>query len=180
MGERACKGYTLLLATGQLVRRPIAARRRQTDERQQFVHTIARATLLTGQTEDDVLRDAQVRKERAFLRDVADAPGLGADVDSFSFYLTAADFDRPAACALEPADGPEQCRFAAAGRTEQGEQAAVRDRKIDAAQHGMAAECLVQATYREIAHWSVMAGGRTNRRMSEVGARRDGPPEEGE
>ena len=73
-GERPGEGDPLLLPARELMR-VAAAVARQPDQLEELVDTVA-AIRAAGKAEGDVASHAQVREQRAFLRDVADAPSL--------------------------------------------------------------------------------------------------------
>jgi hypothetical protein len=80
---------------------------------------VACAPLGAGQSEHDVLGDAQVRKQRAFLRHVADTPLLGRQMQAVAGHAAAIDLDRAGISALEAAQHAQQRSLAAARRAEQ-------------------------------------------------------------
>ncbi len=73
-----------------------------------------------------------MRKQRAFLRHVADAALLGRHVQVVAGHAAAVDFDAAAIRAFEAAQQTQQGGLAAAGRSEQREQRAALDGEIDA------------------------------------------------
>ena len=76
-GERPGQRHPLLLTTGQLVWLAVA-QPGQADEVEQLVDPIATGRAgRAGQPEGDVAGDAEVREQRTFLGDDADAPGVG-------------------------------------------------------------------------------------------------------
>ncbi len=77
--QRTGEGDTLLLPSGQFVRLPLGGRGVEFDQVEQLVQLPAGAAVRAGKAEGDVVGDAEVRKQRPFLRDVTDLASLGRD-----------------------------------------------------------------------------------------------------
>ena len=95
--------HALLLAAGERLRRTLAIGTRQADEFKQLIHAIPRATLGARQPEHDVLRHRKMRKHRALLRHIADAPCFRRHMQTIARDEPSVDIDRAAIGALEAA-----------------------------------------------------------------------------
>ncbi len=163
-GQRPRDGDALLLAAGQLRGHPVAGVR-EADEREEvldaFAAAAARGRAATGHAERDVLRDGQVREERALLRDDAHAAALGRHPGAPGDDDAPTDADFAGVGGLEPGDDAQKRGLAAAGVAEERGERARRDVQVHAAQDGRRPEGLVHATDLEAAHaaTSVRAAG---------------------
>ena len=123
--ERARQRHALLLAAGKLSGLP-SLEPLEPDDVEHLLHRAHRVLALDAlapQAERDVVAHVQVREKRIGLEhgvDVAPVrgqPGHGA----------VAEEDRPLGRLLEATDHPQRRRLPAAGRSQQGEEAAARD-----------------------------------------------------
>ena len=133
------------------------------------VADVRAATLASVESERDVVRDAQVREQRALLGDVPDVAPLGWGSMSGVVDDEGTETDRPPVGPVEPGEDPQQRRLPAPRRTEDRGQGAVGDVQIDAAQHGLAREALVEIGHGEARHDTTTAAGdgiRSNQRPS--------------
>ena len=96
-----------------------------------------------GQSEGDVRRDAEVREEAAFLRDIPDLPLLGTDVRALTVDRASADCDRAPVGRLEASQQPQQGRLADPRRSEQRGERSGRDGQVQARQNGLPPEAFV-------------------------------------
>ena len=93
-GERPRERHPLALAARELVRHPLLEAG-EPDQLEQLGDARRRAAVPAVEPEGDVAADAQVREERALLRDVADAAPLRRDEGARAF-------DHPAPSAIVP------------------------------------------------------------------------------
>ena len=149
-GQGAGQGRALLLPAGELVR--VAPFESPEAGQAQRLGHVAAAALGAGQAEADVALDGQVREQRAVLRDVADVPGLGGDVQAGCLQHAAVEQDAAAIRGLKPGDQPQQRRLAAAGGAEQGDDVAGGDGEVDPAQHLAPAPELAEAFNDQACH----------------------------
>src|SRR5262245_31333517 len=125
----AGEGHALLLAAGDLRWNTIGQRR----DFGHFHHAAdARCDLSLGQAfhsqaECDVVINVQVREQRVRLKDGID----GATVRGNVAYVRARDLDVTSVRMIQPGNDPEQCGFAAAGRTKKGKEFAFAYGKAD-------------------------------------------------
>ena len=132
--QRAGQRHALLLATGKLMRRPAGKAGRQPDQLQQLGDPTVLAALPPRQAEDDVVRHAEMREERAFLGDVADLSPLRRGVLPGAADDPSGDPDRAGIGVLEAAEEAKQGRLAAARAAEDRDQPAGWDVEGDAAE----------------------------------------------
>ncbi|CAM2146819.1 hypothetical protein PT2222_190141 [Paraburkholderia tropica] len=122
------------------------------DEFEQFRHAMARAPLRARQAEHDVVRDREMRKQRAFLGHVANPTLFGGQMQRVVGHAPSADVDAARVGALETAQQAQQRGLAAARGAEQREQRAGLHREMHVVQHGMAVEGLGNAGNAKCAH----------------------------
>jgi hypothetical protein len=126
-GERTCDTDALLLAAGELVRVALGGVRRKPDRLQQLGRAGPGALASVAQQQrdrGDVVEDRAVRKEPGLLDDVSDTP---AEFGGVRFEdVPAAERDRARARIDHPVDHPESGGLAAAGRTDEDGDAALR------------------------------------------------------
>jgi hypothetical protein len=127
-GERPGQRHPLLLTTGQLVWLAVA-QPGQADEVEQLVDPIATGRAgRAGQPEGDVAGDAEVREQRTFLGDDADAPGVGPHGGGRRrVERTTGQGDHAIAGVLKPGDAAQQRGLARPGRAQHGGEAAGLD-----------------------------------------------------
>ncbi len=149
-GQRAGERHALLLAAGELVRQA-PCQRRDPDHLQQPGDPLA-AALAAREPEADVVLDAQMGEQGAFLGHVADAALLGREVRAPVVERLRAEGDRAPLGALEAGDHAQQRRLAAAGEAEHGRQRPRLHVQLDALEHRRAAVALPHAADRQTAH----------------------------
>ncbi len=116
-----------------------------------------------------------MRKQRAFLRDIADAAAFRRAVQAGAGDRLAMQRDLAGIRPLEAGDQAEQRRLAAAGGAEDGDQLAGADVEVDIVQHLLVAEALGDAREGERAHGASGANrvAAPNRRANSQEARRE-------
>ena len=143
-GQRADQRDPLLLAAGQSVR---VARRQMAhaDPLEQRFHpaNIGRP-LLAGHPVGDVLGHRQMRKEGEILEQIADAAARRRDRVAGIRKHPPGDADAAALGALQPGDGAQRRRLAAARRAEQAHELALGDLEREIAHRLFAAEADAQ------------------------------------
>jgi glutamate dehydrogenase/leucine dehydrogenase len=122
------------------MRRAVGIARGQTHPGEQGFDPRAVAPLGSRQTKTDVVEDAEVRKQRAFLSDIADPSLLGRQVNLAPAHDLPAKLDGPRVCVLEAANEPHQGRLAAPRGAQQRHEGAGLDVEVDAPENRPAVE----------------------------------------
>src|SRR5690606_31787209 len=138
------------LATGQLVRHPLP-QAAQADELQALGDP-ALPVPAAGQAEADVVRDVEVREERAVLGHDGDLTAVWRQVDTRQRHDAAAQRDPPVVDALEAGDAPQQGGLAAPGRTQHRDHLAGLDGEVDRVQRHDVAVALGDPHDLDLAH----------------------------
>jgi hypothetical protein len=164
-GEGAGQGHALLLTARELMG-VAAGELAEARELHELGHPDPPAP--AGEAKADVGGDGEVGKERPLLGHVPDAPALGGEMEPTVVDDAAADGDDAAIRPLETGQEAQQGRLAAPRRSQDGGQGAFGDVEIEAPQHRLGAERLVQAGDVQA---SGHAGGRASPRPTVGGSR---------
>ena len=159
--KRTGHGDALLLAARELVGAAMAEAP-EPDQLEQVGHALP-AAAAARQPEADVLGDAEMGEEQAFLRHVADAPAVRRDVVLRVVERVAVERDPPAIRLVEACDQAQERRLARSRRAEHGGEAARRHCQGDVGQYGRRPVGLGDALDRERAHVLVAASASNQR-----------------
>ncbi len=131
-GERARHADALALATGKLVRQPVAMGFVEPNQLEQLVdprRDIRRRPTEKFWRDADIGGDVEMRKQRAALEDIADAAAQQHGIECAD--VLALDLDRATIGFDQPVGKPEQGGLARAGAADNGEELPLGDLKRD-------------------------------------------------